>query len=62
MVFTFFNDRENQKKAYHTWKLYEIQISVSVSTMLECSHIHLFKYCLQLLSCRVEELQQKLYT
>ena len=26
---TFFNDRENQKKAYNMWKFYEIQIKIS---------------------------------
>ena len=39
------------------WKLCEIQISVSINKLsLEHSHIHSFKYCLQLLSATRAEL------
>ena len=39
------------------WKLCEIQISVSIKKfLLEHSHIHSFKYCLQLLSATRAEL------
>ena len=39
------------------WKLCEIQISVSINKfLLDHSHIHSFKYCLQLLSATRAEL------
>lgn len=48
-----------------TWKLYEIQISVSTSkVLLEHSRAHSFMYCLWVLSSynsRVEQLWEKLY-
>ena len=52
--FTLCSSQKSQRIIFHdTWKLHEIQFSVSIDkVLLEYSHTHLFMYCLWLLSQR----------
>ena len=54
---------KSEKTILNIWKLYEMQIAVSIKkVLLEHSHAHLVTYPLWLLSQyngRVEEMQQK---
>ena len=55
--FYFLSGKKQQQKRLifgTTWKVYEIQISVDISTLLvECSHTALFTCCLRPLSCYI---------
>lgn len=61
-MFTFLNNWKTKRwLTFHdTWKLHEIQISVSIAkVVLEYSHTHSFTYCLWLLSHITAALRQR---